>query len=165
METGAYLRKKGWIQWHILEEITDLEFENHLNLKKCIFRALEQAGTICPIGKYFLNFKIGRSLFGCAEKIYFTKYTLCSVQSMLFKCCQYYLQVGLNSDCNYLVLRLCIYRAIVLNRQMVWGQNRQPDLEFVLCPKQEISRVLNHVKMANGSELLTATPRWSHPLL
>ena len=22
-------RKKGWIQWHILGEITDLEFENH----------------------------------------------------------------------------------------------------------------------------------------
>ena len=38
-------------------------------------------------------------------------------------------------------------------------------LEFVLCPRQEISRVLNHVKMANRSELLTATPRWSHPLL
>ena len=50
-------------------EITDLEFENHLNLKKCIFRALEQAGTnICSIGKYILNFKIGLSLFGCAEK-------------------------------------------------------------------------------------------------
>ena len=39
------------IQGHILGEITDLEFENHLNLKKCIFRALEQAGTnICSIG-------------------------------------------------------------------------------------------------------------------
>ena len=31
-----------------LGEITDLEFENHYNLKKCSFRALEQAGTnIC----------------------------------------------------------------------------------------------------------------------
>ena len=29
VETGAYSRKKGWIQWHILGEITDLEFENH----------------------------------------------------------------------------------------------------------------------------------------
>ena len=124
---------------------------------------------------------------------------------MLFKCCQYYLQIELNSDCNDVLLRLCIFRAIVLDSRVVWGQKGQPDLgqhlcptpaspgwergmhlkkyfkdclewnkakhgaflrlEFVLCPRQEISRVLNHVKMANGSELLTATPRWSHPLL
>ena len=112
----------------------------------------------------------------------------------------YNLQIGLNSDCNDVLLRLCIYRAIVLNIQIVWGQKGQPDLEqhqhvqdereectskyfkdclewnkakhgaflrleFVLCPKQEISRVLNHVKMASRSELLTATPRWSHPLV
>ena len=29
VDTGAFLWKKGWIQWHILGEITDLEFENH----------------------------------------------------------------------------------------------------------------------------------------
>ena len=47
----------------------DLEFENHQNLKKCIFCALEQAGTnTYSIGLYFLNLKIGLSLFGCAEK-------------------------------------------------------------------------------------------------
>ena len=45
MDTGAYLGKKGWIQGHILGEITDLEIENHKNVKKCIFRTLEQAGT------------------------------------------------------------------------------------------------------------------------
>ena len=34
-----------------LGEIEDQEFENHKNLKKCIFRTLEQAGTnICSIG-------------------------------------------------------------------------------------------------------------------
>ena len=59
--------------------ITDLKFENHLNLKKCIFRAIEQAWTnICPTGQYFLNFKIGLSLFGCAEK-----YTLQSTHCAL----------------------------------------------------------------------------------
>ena len=45
MNTGAYLGKKGWIQGHILGEITDLEFENHKNVKKFIFRTFEQAGT------------------------------------------------------------------------------------------------------------------------
>ena len=30
----AYLGKKGWIQGHILGEITDLKFENHKNVKK-----------------------------------------------------------------------------------------------------------------------------------
>ena len=78
MDTGAYLEKKGWIQGYILG-ITDLEFENHKNVKKCIFRTLEQAGTnICSTGKYFLNLKIGLSLFGCAEK-----YTLQTAHSAL----------------------------------------------------------------------------------
>ena len=36
VDTGAYLGKKGWIQGHILGEITDPEFENHKNVKKCI---------------------------------------------------------------------------------------------------------------------------------
>ena len=34
VDTGAYLGKKGWIQGHILGEITDLKFENHKNVKK-----------------------------------------------------------------------------------------------------------------------------------
>ena len=59
LDTGAYLGKKGWIQGHILWEITDLEFENHKNVKKCIFRTLEQAGTnICSKGYQNLTFKI-----------------------------------------------------------------------------------------------------------
>ena len=28
-ENRGIFRKKEWIQWHILGEITDLEFENH----------------------------------------------------------------------------------------------------------------------------------------
>ena len=60
---------KGWIQGYILGEITDLEFENHKNVKKCIFRTLEQVGTnICSIGYQNSNFKVGLNLFGCAEK-------------------------------------------------------------------------------------------------
>ena len=44
MDTGVYLEKKylekkGWIQGYILG-ITDLEFENHKNVKKCIFRTM-----------------------------------------------------------------------------------------------------------------------------
>ena len=50
VDTGAYLGKKGWIQGHILGEITDPEFENHKNVKKCILRTLKLAGTkICSI--------------------------------------------------------------------------------------------------------------------
>ena len=37
MDTGAYLGTKGWIQGHILGEITDLEFEN-LNCEKVYFQ-------------------------------------------------------------------------------------------------------------------------------
>ena len=33
VDTGAYLGKKGWMQGHILGEITDLEFENHKTVK------------------------------------------------------------------------------------------------------------------------------------
>ena len=32
-----YNLKKGWIQEHILGKLADLEFENHKNVKKCIF--------------------------------------------------------------------------------------------------------------------------------
>ena len=64
-----YKKKKGWIQGHILGEIPDLEFEKHTNVKKCILRILEQAGTtICSMGYQNSNFKIGLSLFGCAQK-------------------------------------------------------------------------------------------------
>ena len=45
MDKRAYLGKKGWIQGHVLGEITDLEFENRKNVIRCIFRTLEQAGT------------------------------------------------------------------------------------------------------------------------
>ena len=46
-----YNKKKGWIQEHISGEITDLEFENHKNVKKCILRRLWQAGTNeCSMG-------------------------------------------------------------------------------------------------------------------
>ena len=38
-------------------------------MKKCNLRTLEQAGTnICSMGYQNSNFKIGPSLFGCAEK-------------------------------------------------------------------------------------------------
>ena len=51
------------------EVITDLEFDDHKSVKKCIFRTLEQAGAnICSMGYQNSNFKIGLSLFGCAEK-------------------------------------------------------------------------------------------------
>ena len=50
-DDGAYLGKKGRIQGHILGEITYLEFQNHKNVNKCIFRTLEQAGTnTCLMG-------------------------------------------------------------------------------------------------------------------
>ena len=69
MDIGAYLGKKRWIQGHILGGITDLEFENHKNVKKCIFRTLEQARTnLCSMGYQNSNFNIGLSLHGCAEK-------------------------------------------------------------------------------------------------
>ena len=51
MDTGAYLWKKGLIQVHILGEITDLEFENHKDVNKCVLSTLEQAATnMCSIG-------------------------------------------------------------------------------------------------------------------
>ena len=50
-DTGAYLGKKARIQGHILGEITNLEFQNHENVKKCTFRTLKQAGkNICSKG-------------------------------------------------------------------------------------------------------------------
>ena len=70
MDTEAYLGKKGWIQGHILGEIMDLEFESHKNVRKNIFRTLEQAGTnICSMGYQNSNFKIGLSLFGWKENM------------------------------------------------------------------------------------------------
>ena len=78
MNTGAYLEKKVWIQGH-LGEITDLEFENHKSVKKCIFCTLEQAwANICSIGYQNSNFKMGLSLFGCAEK-YIEQSTHCAM--------------------------------------------------------------------------------------
>ena len=60
---------KGWIQGHILGEITDLDFENHKNVKTCFLCTLEKAATnICSMGYQNSNFKIGLSLLGCAEK-------------------------------------------------------------------------------------------------
>ena len=74
MDIGTHLGKKGWIQGHILGEITDLEFENHKHVKKCIFCTLDQARTnIYSIGYQNSNFKIGLSLFGCMEKYTATK--------------------------------------------------------------------------------------------
>ena len=64
----AYFGKRGWILGHILGEITDLEFENHKNVTKCIFRTLKQAGTnICSLGYQNSNSKIGLS-FSVARK-------------------------------------------------------------------------------------------------
>ena len=69
LETGVYLEKKGWIQGHISEKITDLEFENHKDVKKCILLTLKQAeANICSMGYQNSNLKIGLSLFGCPEK-------------------------------------------------------------------------------------------------
>ena len=61
--------KLNMIQGHIEGEIADLEFENFKNVKKCIFRALEQAKTNkCSLGYQNSNLEIGLSLFSCAEK-------------------------------------------------------------------------------------------------
>ena len=51
-DTGAYLGKKARIQGYILGEITNLEFQNHENVKKCTFHTLKQAGkNICSMGR------------------------------------------------------------------------------------------------------------------
>ena len=70
MDIGAYLGKKGWIQGHILGEITDLEIENHKNVKKNVLSAHSN-----KLGQIYVqwatethNFNIGLSLFGCTEK-------------------------------------------------------------------------------------------------
>ena len=64
-----YNKKKERIQGHTLGVIMDLGFENHKNVKKCIFCTLEQAGTnICSMGYQNSNFEIGLSLFRCAGK-------------------------------------------------------------------------------------------------
>ena len=47
-DIGAYLGKKGWIQGHILREITDLEFGTQGFLMNHVFLPTEQAETnIC----------------------------------------------------------------------------------------------------------------------
>ena len=57
-----------------------LEFENHKSVKKCISSTLEQTGAnICSVGYQNSNFKIGLSLFGCAEK-----YTVQSTQCAMY---------------------------------------------------------------------------------
>ena len=54
------------------EVITDLEFDDHKSVKKCIFRTLEQAGAnICSMGHQHS---------GCAEK-YTEQSTHCAVYS------------------------------------------------------------------------------------
>ena len=54
---------------HIKGEINDFKFENYKNVKKCILRTLEKAGTnICSMGYQNSNFKIVPSLFGFALK-------------------------------------------------------------------------------------------------
>ena len=80
-----YNKKKRWIQGHTYWEITDLEFENHKSVNKGIFRTLEQAGAnICSMGSQSLNFKVGLSLFDCAEK-HAEKSTHCAVDLVYFK--------------------------------------------------------------------------------
>ena len=70
MDTGAYLGKKGWIQGHILREITDLEFGTHGFLMNHVFLLTEQAETnICKMIYQDANFKICLSLFGWKENI------------------------------------------------------------------------------------------------
>ena len=65
MDTGAYLGKKGWIQGHILGEITDLEFGPHGFLMNHVFLPTEQVETnICLIIYQDATFKICLSLFG-----------------------------------------------------------------------------------------------------
>ena len=77
VDTGAYLGKKGWIQGHILREITDLEFGTHGFLMNHVFLLTEQAETnICKMIYQDANFKICLSLFGWKEK-YYPKCTLC----------------------------------------------------------------------------------------
>ena len=62
-------KKKGWKQGYISEKITDLKFENHKDVKKCILLTLKQAeANICSMGYQNSNLKIGLSLFGCAQK-------------------------------------------------------------------------------------------------
>ena len=46
VDTGAYLEKKEWIQGHILGEITDLEFENHKNVKNVFSAHSNKLGQI-----------------------------------------------------------------------------------------------------------------------
>ena len=70
MDTGAYLGKKGWIQGHILGEITDLEFGTHGFLMNHVFLPTEQVETnICCIIYQDATFKICLSLFGWKENI------------------------------------------------------------------------------------------------
>ena len=70
MDTGAYLGKKGWIQGHILREITDLEFGTHSFLMNHVFFPTEQAETnICWIIYKDANFKTCLSLFGWKENV------------------------------------------------------------------------------------------------
>ena len=65
------IRRRGGYRGIFREEGVnlDLEFENHKNVKKCIFCTLEQAWrNICAMGYQNKNFKIGLSLFVRAEK-------------------------------------------------------------------------------------------------
>ena len=81
MDRGAYLEKKGWIKGHI----TDLEIENHKNVKNAFsVHKLGQLNAQYPN----LNFKIGLGLFGCAKK-YTEQSTYCaSVGYMMLNLCR-----------------------------------------------------------------------------
>ena len=65
-----YNKKKGWIQGHILGEITDLEFGTHGFLMNHVFLPTEQVETnICWMIYQDATFKTCLSLFGWKENI------------------------------------------------------------------------------------------------
>ena len=63
-----YKKKKGWIQGHILGEIPDLEFEKHTNVKNVFCAYSNKLGQLYVQWDTKKNFKIGLSLFSCAQK-------------------------------------------------------------------------------------------------
>ena len=72
--------RRGGYRGIFEEVITDLEFDDHKSVKKCIFRTLEQAGTnICSMGCQNSNFKIGLSLFSGAQN-YTEQSTHCAME-------------------------------------------------------------------------------------
>ena len=80
-DTGAYLGKKARIQGYILGEITNLEFQNHENVKKCTFRTLNKLGKIYVQWDAKHKFWDRSELTRLRGKIYLTKYTSCSLNA------------------------------------------------------------------------------------